>query len=302
MIFQVSAIIVNYNSGSYARQCIESLLRQSNVDMEIIVVDNNSPDGSATLLEVAFGNRITLIKNEENLGFSKANNLGASKASGEFLLLINPDTEVPDPDCIQKLIEYASQPTIGIVGPAIHEPLKNKYVLPRKTYPSQKKLKNKNKFKILPGNIAWILGACMMLRKSVFNELGGFDPDYFLYGEDADICLRARLAGYQIGYCDSAKIIHVGGASEQGATSLEKFLRKKRGFFLFCKKHYTPIDVLHIARMTLITVYIGKVKITLQEWLKLETPQEFFEKRQRLEASKIVAMEYRVTHDPSIHH
>lgn len=291
MNFQVSAVIVNYNSGTYAQQCIESLLRQTSVDMEIIVVDNHSPDSSAKLLHTAFGSQIILIENEENLGFGRANNLGASKASGEFLLLINPDTEVSSPDCVCKLVECVQQPTIGIAGPEIHEPLKNKYVLPRKTYPSQNKLKFGEKFENLPGNIAWLLGACMMLRKSVYERLGGFDPDYFLYGEDVDICLRARLAGYGIVYCPSAKITHIGGASERESPTLEKFLRKRRGFFLFCKKHYDARDVSHIARMSLLTTFLKNANISMRHFFGLASSAEYLSQRQRLEAARITALE-----------
>lgn len=289
---RVSAIIVNYNSGAYARQCIESLLQQSGVELEIIVVDNQSRDDSVALLQQTFGNRIRLIANHENLGFGRANNLGVMQASGEFLLLINPDTELSTPDALQILAQFTCQPSIGIAGPKIHEPLKRKkYVLPRYSYPSQNKLKFKHQLENLPGGIAWILGACMMLRKAVYEELAGFDPDYFLYGEDIDICLRARLAGYEIGYCPAARITHVGGASERDAPTLDKFLRKRRGFFLFCRKHYDPRDVVRIARMSLLTAFLQGKQAWLRHVFGRISDAQYADQQQRLEAARITAHE-----------
>lgn len=292
MSIRVSAIIVNYNSGAYATRCIASLLLQTGVELEIIVVDNASQDDSTTLLRETFGDDIRLIANKENLGFGRANNLGAASASGQYLLLINPDTELSSPDTVRILAEFASQPEIGIAGPEIHEPLKRKkYVLPRHTYPSQSKLRFKDRFEHLPGSIAWLLGACLLLRKSVYEELAGFDPDYFLYGEDIDICLRARLAGYEIGYCAAARITHVGGASERESPTLDKFLRKRRGFFLFCQKHYDPRDVKRIARRSLFTVFLQSKQAWLRHALGAIPEAQYNNQKQRFEAERTTARE-----------
>lgn len=292
MSIRVSAIIVNYNSGTYATRCIASLLRQTGVELEIIVVDNASQDDSVPLLRQAFGDDIRLIANTENLGFGRANNLGATSASGQYLLLINPDTELSSHDTVRILAEFTSQAEIGIAGPEIHEPLKRKqYVLPRHSYPSQSKLRFKQGLEHLPGDIAWILGACMMLRRAVYEELSGFDPDYFLYGEDIDICLRARLAGYAIGYCPAAHITHIGGASEQDAPALDKFLRKRRGFFLFCRKHYDRRDVIRIARMSLLTAFLQGKEAWLRHALGCMTNAQYTAQKQRCKAARITAHE-----------
>ncbi|HEY3326762.1 MAG TPA: glycosyltransferase family 2 protein [Novimethylophilus sp.] len=288
----VSAIIVNYKSGSYAAECIRSLLEQDIDGLEIIVVDNDSRDDSVKTLRATFGEQIVVIENQENLGFGRANNLAASVANGDFLLLINPDTKLLNTNAISALVSYLTQNNdMGIVGPEIHEPSKNKFVLPRTQYPSAKRLRHTSKIKSLPGKYAWILGACMAMRKKVFQEIGGFDPDFFLYGEDADICLRLRLAGYQVGYCDAAKITHVGGGSEQESTSLDKYLRKKRGFFLFCRKHYAAKDIAHIARMSLATTCLGFMKVAIRGFLGVGKRQGSLDQQQRLEAARIVAGE-----------
>lgn len=245
----LSVIIVNYNSGTYAIECIRSLQQQKNVNIEIIVIDNASRDNSVEQLRLKFGDEIILIESKENLGFGRANNLAAGKATGDYLMLLNPDTVIPDSLAFFHLIQYLdAHPEMGMVGPAVEEPRKGKNVLPRFSYPSSRNLKYTSTFRDLPGRIAWILGACMLIKRSLYNEIAGFDPDYFLYGEDADVCLRIRQHGYQIGYCEDVKIIHVSGASEIGADSLDKWLRKRRGLYLFCKKHFDARDALSLAR------------------------------------------------------
>jgi len=288
----VSAIIVNYKSGAYAAECIRSLLDQKYDSLEIIVVDNASGDGSVDLLRSAFGNVITLIESPDNLGFGQANNLAASHAKGDYLLLVNPDARLLDNAFISTLVSFLEQqPAIGIAGPEIHEPSKQKYVLPKKKYPSEGRLKNRDALKRLPGSYAWILGACMCLKRSLYEQIGGFDPDFFLYGEDTDICLRVRKAGYQVGYCEAAKLTHVGGASEVAAIPLDKFLRNKRGFFLFCRKHYAAADVKRIARLSLVTTYFASLKVAIRKLLGMGNAQDLNNRLQRIDATRIIIRE-----------
>lgn len=288
----VSALIVNYKSGPYAVECIHSLLKQKYAPLQIIVVDNASGDGSVNLLRSTFGNVITLIESPDNLGFGQANNLAASHANGDYLLLVNPDACLLDQEFISTLISFVEkQPDIGIAGPEIHEPGKRKYVLPKKKYPSEGRLGNKNSLEQLPGSYAWILGACMCIKRNLFIQIGGFDPEFFLYGEDTDICLRVRKAGYRVGYCKEAKLTHVGGASESTAIPLDKYLRKKRGFFLFCRKHYDPSDVKRIAHMSLVSTYFASLKIAIRKLLGAGDACELQNRMQRIEATRIVIRE-----------
>lgn len=288
----VSVLIVNYNSGSYAKACIESLFNQSNITLEIIVVDNASTDDSLKVLSTSFRKKITLIESDENLGFGCANNLAASQAKGDFLLLLNPDTEIQDPLAINKMIDFLTEnPKLGMVGPAIFEPRKNKYVTPRFTYPQSKKLKFRDKLENLPGKIAWLLGACLLLKREVYQAIAGFDPDYFLYGEDADIGLRLRQHGYEIGYCENVVINHVSGASELGADSLDKWLRKRRGIFLFYCKHYEPSDVLNIAKTAMVRSKFYLAIMRLSGPFRDNKNVAFIDKKHRLQATIIAATE-----------
>jgi N-acetylglucosaminyl-diphospho-decaprenol L-rhamnosyltransferase len=288
----VSVIVVNYNSGSYAKTCIESLLKQANVRLEIIVVDNASVDDSVNVLKNAFGEKIILTESMENLGFGNANNLAATVATGEFLLLLNPDTEISDIQAISRLINFMNaQPQYGLVGPKIFEPRKNKFVSPHLTYPASKRLKFTPELAQLPGEIAWLLGACMLVRRAVYTQIKGFDKDYFLYGEDADICLRIRQLGLTIGYCEAVTIQHASGASEIGADSLDKWLRKKRGIMLFYKKNYHKNDVMRIAKSAVIQSRIGLSWLKITHLFSRQQTDKTADKRHRLEATLIVAKE-----------
>ncbi len=255
----VSVLIVNYNSGKYAINCIKSLMKQLKVRLQIIVVDNASLDDSLLLLN-EYQDLITLIPNNQNVGFGQANNLAARYATGDYLLILNPDTEMEDSLCIFNLVNALhSKDCIGLVAPLINEPSKAKIVRPKYRYPSESRLRSKHAFYGLPGKIAWVLGACMLMKTSVYKKIEGFDPDYFLYGEDIDICLRIRKHGLEIYYDDHIQVNHISGASEIGAKNLDKWLRKRRGLFLFYKKHYEINDLVRICNQEILKCTIYKL-------------------------------------------
>lgn len=288
----LSVVIVNYNTGKYVLECIHSLRLQKNIELEVIVVDNASLDDSVELISEEFGNEIKLIKSQENIGFGRANNLAASKATGDFLLILNPDTTIQDSLALFNLINFLEgHPEMGIVGPLVEEPRKGKNVLPRYTYPCSRYLKYTHTFKDLPGAIAWILGACMLIRRELFEEISGFDPDYFLYGEDADICLRVRQHGYEIGYFDDVSVHHVSGASEIGSNSFDKWLRKKRGVYLFVAKHFDRRDAERCAKSLIIKskCYIGALE--LKRFFVKSNTVEYTEKKNRFYATLLAAQE-----------
>lgn len=282
----VSIVIVNYNSGSYVLDCINSLLRQTDVQLEVIVVDNASQDDSISVLQTQLSDQILLIQSATNLGFGRANNLGVARASGEFLLLLNPDTVLDEVQTIRHLVDALSDnPQFGLIAPLMHEPRKNKLVLPRYGYPSQRYLKLTKKLNDLPGEIAWVLGACMLLKRSLFNEISGFDEDYFLYGEDIDICLRIRLAGHKIGFTNTVKIMHVSGASEIGADSYEKWLRKRRGLYLFFIKHYHVEDIRQLAKSLILKTNVYLMLLNIKGLFINQNNSNFIDKKHRLKAT-----------------
>jgi len=234
----ISIIIVNYNTADLIKGCIDSVLKQKNIGFEIIVVDNNSKDNSLEVLK-GFGNKIVVISNKDNLGFGKANNQAFTSSSGKYIFLLNPDAVLTTEDSLKKLVNYmAENNTIGIVGPKVVKD--QKISLPQKCYPAEKYLKKP--LEKLPGNIAWIIGASMLIRREVYEKLKGFDEAYFLYGEEADFCLRARRAGWMIGYAEDITVEHIGGASERTTTTREYWQKKQAGVILFYKKSYGSIE------------------------------------------------------------
>lgn len=292
MLPYVSVIIVNYNSGHYALECITTLTKQLDVSLEIIVVDNASQDSSVELLKNQLPRDVVFIQNDENLGFGCANNLAVRKACGDFILLLNPDTQINDMHAIRKLVDRLDKHVnLGLLAPAVQEPRKNKVVIPRYSYPSSSQLSYTKKLSNLPGKIAWVLGACMLVKRDVYQQISGFDEDFFLYGEDVDICLRLRLAGYEIGYADDILITHISGASEIGAASLDKWLRKRRGIFLFYKKHYDVRDQLIIAKKAIFKSKWYLLFLHVKGYFSDRNAVAYLDRKARLQATIIVAKE-----------
>ena len=293
----VTVLIVNYNSGAYAVACIDSLLQQQGVVLDVVVVDNASQDNSVAQLQSwqavsKQSSQVCLIQSETNLGFGRANNLAATKATGEYLLLLNPDTELHQTDIVKALIDkLIDHSNLGLIAPLIDEPRKNKQVLARYRYPEQKALKHTQTLANLPGTIAWVLGACMLTKRHIYEAIGGFDEDYFLYGEDIDICLRIRLAGYAIGFASEIQVMHVGGASEAGAESYGKWLRKRRGKFLFFTKHYHALDRQALAKSIILKTRLYLTIHKLRGWLTPTPALVYQDKTHRLNATITAAQE-----------
>lgn len=264
----VTAIIVNYKSATHALRCIATLLSQQDVALEILVVDNASGDGSVETIGNAYPEQVALIASAENLGFGKANNLAARQAQGEYLLIINPDIELLATDVVAGLVQYLQQtPQAGVVGPDVLESRRGKRVLPRPAYPLQNRLRHTPGLDGLPGKHAWILGACMLFRKNLYDRIGGFDEHFFLYGEDIDICLRIRQAGYEVAWQPAFKAEHWAGASESGERVYDVRSRKRRGYYQFCLKHYASQDIQRLLKAVRRKAQYNLLALRVRQWL-----------------------------------
>jgi GT2 family glycosyltransferase len=221
----LSGIIVNHNSQSYLKQTLSSLSKSLNsLNHEIIVVDNASSDGSLEAVKQDFPwvKRIAL---SQNVGFARGNNVGARQACGQYLFLLNNDTYVPT-GAIQKLLELKKQhPEFGIVAPIILHPDETLQLSWGKDLHlfSEVFLKYfasgwyawrfKRKRGRISQNVDWVSGACFLIERKLFEQIGGFDENFFLYAEDADLCRRIRKLGYTIHLTSEAWIIHYQGQS-----------------------------------------------------------------------------------------
>lgn len=233
---ELSIIIVNYNVKEHLGNCISSIIDASQgISTEIIVVDNNSYDGSAEYIQQKFtglGN-LKIIENESNFGFAKANNIGVQHAKGDYLLILNPDTILQE-DTLSKCMEYyKNNPLTGALTCKLILPNGKLDLACRRSfpYPSVAIYRMLGLSKLFPKshrlaryNLTYldenetyevdsIVGAFMLIRKDIFGQVGGFDEDYFMYGEDLDLCYRIKAAGYKIFYYSGTSIIHYKGES-----------------------------------------------------------------------------------------
>jgi N-acetylglucosaminyl-diphospho-decaprenol L-rhamnosyltransferase len=236
---KVSAVIVSYNTAELLQDCLRSMTQHTRTPHEIIVVDNNSTDGSAAQVEQNFPT-VTIIRNKANLGFSKASNLGARSSHGEHILFLNPDVQVKAGavDALVSHLEIHNQ--AGIVGPrfvfpdgrfqlsagnlpGIWQEWKDRR-LSRRTQTADEKLHERvaSLFRNVHA-VGWVTGACLLIRRSLFDALGGFDEKLFLYFEDKDLCKRAASLGAKVVYYPEAEVVHHLGGAALGNT---KFLRR----------------------------------------------------------------------------
>lgn len=251
-ICDLSIIIVNYNTECFLNRCLTTIASQSNVNSEVIVVDNASQDNSLDIVRNNFP-WVTLKANECNVGFARANNQALKVCKGKYAYFLNPDTEVRE-GAFGKIVEFMdSCPDVGIAGTHIVNPDGSFQSSIEQYYPGEKY--EKRELKDLKGNIAWVLGASMIGRRNIIDRLGGFDERFYLYGEDQDLCLRVRKEGWTIGYIPDAVIVHWGGKSERNNLPIEVWKKKFEAELLFYKKHYSKRAVRAIKRANIIQAF-----------------------------------------------
>lgn len=235
-MIDISVIIVNYNVKELLEQSIVSILKSaSNLNVEIIIVDNNSFDGSVGHIKSKFPSNplIKIIESPLNLGFAKANNLGAAEANGEYLLILNPDTILQEDTLDKCLAFYKSNVKTGAVTCKLILPSGKLDLACRRSFPTpsvavyrilglsrlfpKSRIFGRYNLTFLDENETYevdaIVGAFMLIKKSIYEELSGFDEDYFMYGEDLDLCFRIKKAGYDVYYFPGTSIIHYKGES-----------------------------------------------------------------------------------------
>jgi N-acetylglucosaminyl-diphospho-decaprenol L-rhamnosyltransferase len=254
--FELSIVVVSYNTRDLTCDCIRSI-DDSKLPMrhEVIVYDNASDDGSAELIESLFP-KVKVIRSDQNVGFAAANNIAVETVRGEWVLLLNPDTQVLDKG-IDRLFQYAAKTNErGIFGGASITPggavdyrscwarpglwglsmralgisslAKNSKVLNPEEMPDWQRDSIKE--------VDVITGCFLMLKKTTWDELGGFDVDYFMYSEETDLCLRAAKHGIARIFFPHARVLHIGGASERSKPY--KTIKLFRGKCLYFEKNY----------------------------------------------------------------
>lgn len=240
----VSVIIVSYNTAAATVECLKSV-EAAKGSKKIVVVDNASTDQSAHNIRQLFPD-IQLMVNERNRGFAAANNQALPLCRGRCIIYLNPDTIVK-PDAIGKAVAFMDRhPNIGLAGAKILNPDGSLQESVSRRYPGEKFTRGETDG--LAGNIACVLGAFMIARKSLLDELHGFDEDFFLYGEDQDLAWRLREKGFSIGYIEDAEVFHWGGQSEARTPPAAVFEKKLNAEYLFYAKHYKQDTIERIKR------------------------------------------------------
>ncbi len=271
---ELSIIIVSFNTSKLLDNCLSALIKSIKSDelqgkTEIIVIDNNSRDDSVEVVQRKYS-RVMLIQNKENLGYSRANNQGIIKASGEKIMLLNSDAQLKEKSLKSLLDLMDSSPIIGVIGPKILNtdgtlqyslgffptiskvfcwmwflddiPLLNRFI---KAYHTENRIFYEKK-KL----VDWVTGAVLLFRKKVIEKAGLLDEELFMYGEEMEWCYRIKKAGYQIIYSPIISVFHHKGSSGEGKTAgiLEEF----KSIIFFYQKHM-PLWQMPIIRFLLIS-------------------------------------------------
>ena len=280
---ELSIIIINWNSKGYLRSCLDSILEYtSNIEYEIIIVDSGSFDGCGEMLR-EFYPKVHFIQSDCNMGFARSNNLGAGCSKGKVLLFLNPDTEMRGSAITNLYRRFQSLSNPGVVGCRLLNSdgsLQTSCVQPLPTVMNQ--ILDVDLFQRWfpkvglwtngatfgngtdPVEVEALSGACLMIQRKVFEQVGGFSTDYFMYGEDLDLCYKTRKAGFRNFYVPDIAIVHHGGGSSKNSRSdfsnimmresVSRFLSKYRGNW-YQKCYRLGLAVTSTARLMLLALF-----------------------------------------------
>lgn len=278
----VSVIIVSYNTREMTLDCLRVLFENSKgIEKEVLLVDNASKDGSVAAIRGTFPD-VQVIENPENSGFGAANNLAMQRAKGRFFLLLNSDAFIR-PGAIEALLaDLEAHPQAAAVGPKL---LNRDGSLQRSCWrfpsPVQAWVENLGMAAVLRGRTRWgdyrrwghdteravdfVIGACLLVRREVYDQIGGFDAAFWMYAEETDWQKRMRGAGYEIRFTPAAEVEHWGGAS--GATDRARI---SEAFFnsldTYSLKHHGPLGLFSL-RLAMIVGNALRLPLWLGLWL-----------------------------------
>jgi GT2 family glycosyltransferase len=270
--FTISTLIISFNTCNLLRECLQSLLAEcaslpEGISAEVLVVDNASHDGSAEMVEHEFSNGpipVRLIRSAVNLGFGGANNVAMEQAQGRYLVLLNSDAFL-HAGALRLAIEHMdASPRTGfgggkLVGRAgelqpsgrlFHSILRDAVVFTglAARYPQSRFFGAFDRTWAdpdLPADVDWVPGAFMIIRREALAKIGLFDPRFFLYYEETDLCRRVKAAGYAVSYWPDIVVTHIGGESGKQLKSLSASksasrveLWRMRSTLLYYRKHH----------------------------------------------------------------
>ncbi len=261
---KLSIVIVSFNTAKLTIDCIKSIYKHTkNLDFEVVVVDNGSSDKSLKELKKLSYLNLKIIESKTNLGFGQGNNLGIKSSSGQYILLLNSDTLLVM-DILKDMVDWMDKnPKIGVLSCALKNkdgsiqgsggyfptplrvfswltfledlPLISNIIKPFHPMHLKSPIWKNEEFFNKEDERDWVTGAFMLIKKEVFKVAGMFDPEYFMYMEEVDLCFRIKKAGYKIMYVPRWEIIHLGGGSGSGEKTI---LNEFKSLRIFYKKWY----------------------------------------------------------------
>jgi GT2 family glycosyltransferase len=271
----LSIIIVNWNSAAFVMKCLSTIYENTKaLQFEVIVVDNASHDGCDTMIAKDFS-AVRFIQSHENSGFARANNLGFMHSCGRNVLFLNPDTELVGP-AIDKLVHFLDlTPQAGVLGARLLNSDRSVQTSCIQRYPTilnqvldadflRDRFHNWSFWGTRalfdspekPAPVEVVSGACQMIRRGVFEQVGFYDPGYFMYAEDVDLCFKAQHAGWTNYYVGDALVIHHGGQStgaQQQSNFAAVMMRKSLARF-FRERHGRVSEILYRTAMGVVSL------------------------------------------------
>lgn len=252
-VTRLTVVVVSYNCRDLLRGCLDSLARQTIAPrMRVVVVDNDSSDGTHEMIIDEFP-WVTFIPNRANVGFGRASNAGLRFAPSGDVLMLNPDTILPADGLARAVEALHARPGVGILGVRLVQPNGEDDHASRRQIPTPAtslaymlKLRRGRDAKAYTDPEAFdsegvtgaVNGAFMLIREDVVRQVGGFDEDFWMYGEDLDLCLRTTQAGWDVYYWPGVQVLHVKGGSSGKARSPRVNFAFHQAMWIFYKKHY----------------------------------------------------------------
>jgi len=271
----ISVVVVNWNTRELLRRCLGSIYATvPPISFDVIVVDNASEDGSADMVAEQFP-AAELIRSESNVGFSAGNNLGLRRASGRYVMLLNPDAELL-PGAVREMVQFAdAHPRVAVVGPKLlnadgslqkngrtFTSLWREVLGLTKLYRIWARFNRKadwgrEDFDV-PAQVDEVSGACMLVRKSVIDEVGLLDERFFMYYEEVDWCRRMKQARWEVHYLPSARIIHHWSAGAKKTGLLGSRIAFRSQYLYFRKHHGLPqaLALRTLSGLALLLLYV----------------------------------------------
>jgi len=295
----VSIVVINWNGKKWLERCFDSLLSQTYKNFEIVLVDNNSEDGSIEFVKRKYTN-VKIISNSRNLGYASGKNIGISNSNGEYILSLDNDTWI-DANLIEQMVDFYKSNDFDVIGPLENGydnlPIKN-HIL--KIDPCghcvylEKNNSGKNNF--------YLAGNCLFFKKSLYIETGGFDDKFFAYFEEVDWFWRLNLLKKSFGVANKLFVHHAGGGSTGVGMKIKYklFLWRNQNTLQMLLKNYAwynllwvlPIYFLQNIVEMIVFLVVGKVKIAASYlsgwWFNLKNLNSILKKRKWVQEHRVI--------------